>query len=410
MSDAAPAMLPIHPLAELFPAIEGEAFDALVEDIRRHGVREPIMLLDGAILDGRNRYRAGLVAGFFSPSDEGCPIPHPQSLFDRFGCAVGTVDMDPLAWVLSRNLHRRHLSESQRAMVGAKLATLGEGRPGKTPSIDGVSADRAAQLLNVGSASIERARVVRRDGVDGLAAAVEAGDVSVSAAAALASLPLSEQAIIVARGKAEILAAAKRFRDENTARKRALRAEKEARLGAKQRALPDRRYGVIYADPEWRFENWSDESGMDRSPENHYPTSDLETICRRDVASIAADDSVLFLWATVPMLPEALQVMARWGFTYRSQFCWAKDRAGLGRWNRNRHELLLLGTRGSPPCPAPGTQWDSLITAPLGRHSEKPENFHRLIEDYFPTLPKIELNARKARPGWDAWGFEAEAP
>jgi N6-adenosine-specific RNA methylase IME4 len=400
MSDAAQAMLPIHPLAELFPAIEGEAFDALVEDIRRHGLHEEIVLLDGAILDGRNRYRACLMAGV-EPHFVSFTGPAAPQIF---------AGRDPLDFVLSRNLHRRHLSESQRAMVAAKLATLGEGRPGKTPQICGVSTTRASELLNVSSRSIETARQVRERGVGELSAAVEAGDVSVSAAAALASLPLSEQAIIVARGKAEILAAAKRFRDENTARKKALRAEKEARLGAKQRALPERRYGVIYADPEWRFENWSDETGMDRAPENHYPTSDLETICQRHVASIAAEDSVLFLWATVPMLPEALQVMARWGFTYRSQFCWAKDRAGLGRWNRNRHELLLLGTRGSPPCPAPGTQWDSLITAPLGRHSEKPENFHRLIEDYFPTLPKIELNARKARPGWDAWGFEAEAP
>ncbi len=408
MSDSAPALLPIHPLAELFPAIEGEAFDALVDDIRRHGVREKIVLLDGAILDGRNRYRAGLVAGAIEAGEvcwpEGGGLRHPFRLF------VQTHDGDPLAWVLSRNLHRRHLSESQRAMVAAKLATMTRGRPAENGSIEPITTARAAELLNVGNASIKRAKSVREHGVDELASAVEAGDVSVSAAAALASLPLSEQAIIVARGKAEIIAAAKRYRDENTARKKALRAEKEARLGAKQRALPERRYGVIYADPEWRFENWSEETGMDRAPENHYPTSDLETICRRDVAGIAADDSVLFLWATVPMLPEALQVMARWGFTYRSQFCWAKDRAGLGRWNRNRHELLLLGTRGSPPCPAPGTQWDSLITAPLGRHSEKPENFHRLIEDYFPTLPKIELNARQSRPGWDAWGFEAEAP
>lgn len=398
MSDAAPALLSIHPLAELFPAIEGEAFDALVEDIRRHGLHEEIVLLDGAILDGRNRYRACLMAeveplfvSFTGPSA-------PQIFAGR----------DPLDFVLSRNLHRRHLSESQRAMVAAKLATMPRGRPGENEQTCRISSERAGELLNVSRRSIGAARAVRAEGVPELSAAVEAGDVSVSAAAALASLPLSEQAIIVARGKAEILAAAKRFRDENTARKKALRAEKEARLGAKQRALPERRYGVIYADPEWRFANWSDETGMDRAPENHYPTSDLETICRRDVAGIAAEDSVLFLWATVPMLPEALQVMARWGFTYRSHFCWAKDRAGLGRWNRNRHELLLVGTRGSPPCPAPGTQWDSLITAPLGRHSEKPENFHRLIEDYFPTLPKIEMNARKARPGWDAWGFEAE--
>jgi N6-adenosine-specific RNA methylase IME4 len=396
-------LLPIHPLAELFPALEGEAFDALVEDIRRHGVREEIVFLDG-----RNRYRAGLVAGAIEPGEVWWPggggLRHPFRLF------VDKHDGDPLAWVLSRNLHRRHLTESQRAMVAAKLATMGEGRPSsKTSSIDGVSRERAAQLLKVGSASIDRARVVQRDGVAELVAAVESGEIAVSPAMAVAALPKAEQAEIVARGKAEILAAAKRFRDEKTAEKKLKRAEVERRLGAKQRALPDRRYGVILADPEWRFEPFSRETGMDRAPENHYPTSEIEAICARDVGSIAAPDCVLFLWVTAPLLFKGGgAVMAAWGFEYQTHFIWGKDRVGTGYWNRNRHEVLLLATRGNPPCPAPGTQWDSLIMGALGRHSEKPDNFHRLIEDYFPTLPKIELNARAARPGWDVWGNEAE--
>jgi N6-adenosine-specific RNA methylase IME4 len=184
------------------------------------------------------------------------------------------------------------------------------------------------------------------------------------------------------------------------------RAEREIELAAKQTALPDKRYGVIYADPEWRFEVYSRKTGMDLTADNHYPTSPTEEICNRPVGDIAADDCVLFLWATVPMLPDALKVMSAWGFTYKSQFAWAKNRAGTGYWNRNRHELLLIGTKGNIPCPAPGTQWDSLVEAAVGRHSEKPEKFYELIESYFPNLPKIELNARRARPGWDAWGNE----
>jgi N6-adenosine-specific RNA methylase IME4 len=397
-------LLPIHPLAELFPALEGEAFDALVTDIGQHGVREEIVLFDSAILDGRNRYRAGLLADAIPAlpwRDDGA-LAWP---FRRFGDRPG--ETDPLAWVLSKNLHRRHLTESQRAMVAAKLATMGRGRPGDNGPIGPITAARAGELLNVGEMSIKRARAVQRDGVTELIAAVESGEVAVSPAMAVAALPKAEQAEIVARGKTEILAYAKRFRDEKTAEKKAKRAEVERRLGARQRAMPDQRYGVIYADPEWRFENWSDETGMDRAPENHYPTSDLETICRRDVASIAADDSVLLLWVPMSMLPDGLTVMARWGFTFATGNVWVKDRIGLGRWFRTRHELLLLGTRGNPPCPAPGTQWESVITAPLGRHSEKPANYYALIEAYFPSLPKIELNARTAREGWDAWGNEA---
>jgi len=184
------------------------------------------------------------------------------------------------------------------------------------------------------------------------------------------------------------------------------RAERERALASKLLQLPAKRYGVILADPEWRFEPYSRKTGMDRAADNHYPTSTLDVIKRRDVPSIAGKDCVLFLWATVPMLQQALDVMVAWGFTYKSHLAWIKDQIGTGYWSRNQHELLLIGTRGNLPAPAPGTQWSSVIHAPRGRHSEKPEVFHRVIETYFPNLPKIELNARKRRDGWDSWGNE----
>lgn len=192
--------------------------------------------------------------------------------------------------------------------------------------------------------------------------------------------------------------------------KKEKRQEKEEALAAKIVALPQKRFGLIYADPEWRFEPYSRETGMDRAPENHYPTSDIETIAARGVDDIAADDCVLALWMTVPMLPQCLMVMERWGFTYKSHCIWVKDKIGTGYWFRNKHEILAIGVRGNVPAPAMGTQFASIITAPLGEHSEKPEQFAELLESYFPNLPKIELNRRgPPRPGWDAWGNEAEA-
>jgi N6-adenosine-specific RNA methylase IME4 len=197
--------------------------------------------------------------------------------------------------------------------------------------------------------------------------------------------------------------------DLRNAVKRVRRETREVELAGRITALPNRRYGVVLADPEWRFEPWSRATGMDRSADNHYPTSPLETIKARDVPSIAAEDCVLFLWATAPMLPQALEVIAAWGFAYRSHFVWVKDVAGTGYWNRNRHELLLIGVRGAVPCPAPGEQWDSVIEAPAGAHSAKPAAVHEMIEAYFPTLPKTELNRRgPPRPGWDAWGNEVD--
>ena len=186
------------------------------------------------------------------------------------------------------------------------------------------------------------------------------------------------------------------------------RADRELDLASKQTALPSQRYGVIVADPEWRFEPYSRETGMDRAADNHYPTSLTEFILERDVASIAADDCVLFLWATVPMLQDALEVLKAWGFKYKSHAVWDKVHIGTGYWFRNRHELLLVGTKGDIPAPAMGDQFASVMTIARKEHSAKPEQFLEMIEQYFPNVPKIELNRRgAARPGWHAWGNEA---
>jgi N6-adenosine-specific RNA methylase IME4 len=202
---------------------------------------------------------------------------------------------------------------------------------------------------------------------------------------------------------------AKETKEERQTQKLEARRQREAALGTEQLALPDKKYGVILADPEWQFEFYSPRGSLNSSADNHYETSALDVIKARDVPSIAADDCALFLWATVPMLPHALEVMTAWGFIYTSSFVWVKDKAGTGYWNRNQHELLLVGRKGDIPAPAPGMQWSSVIEAPLGDHSAKPEKLLEMIEAYFPTLPKIELNRRgAARAGWDAWGNEAE--
>jgi ParB/RepB/Spo0J family partition protein len=221
---------------------------------------------------------------------------------------------------------------------------------------------------------------------------------------ALAKLPPAVQRNLADRAKAGERVSAK------VEAKREHRARLERELGNKQQALPQKKYGVILADPEWKHVPWSP-SGMDRAADNHYPTSPTEVIASRPVESIAAKHSILFLWAVVPMLPDALRVMEAWGFTYRTNGVWCKQRPGrqmgLGYWFRIDHEILLVGTRGEPPAPAQGTQWRSVIEAPVGAHSAKPECVLELIEAYFPTLPKIELNRRgPPRAGWDAWGNE----
>jgi len=280
---------------------------------------------------------------------------------------------------------------------------------------------RAEDRLGELSLALEKAPVVKGagnrrlpvNGKSGKAQTLKAAGISTSAANRYETfhrLPQAEKEKRIARGRAAI-EAGKSIADTIIRQddKKERRAEREQALGSKIMALPDKRYGVIYADPEWLDEVWSEETGQDRAPANHYPVQSEEIIAARDVPSISAKDCVLFLWTTNQHLRIALNVMEAWGFEYKSNYCWGKDRISTGRWNRSKHELLLIGVRGNVPCPAQGEQRESLIMAPKSGHSAKPECFLEMIESYYPNLPKIELNRRgPPRPGWDAWGNEVE--
>lgn len=171
----------VHPAAELFPLMRDAEFDDLVADIREHGQRDAIVMTpDGQLLDGRNRWRACAKAGI-------TPITR-------------TEHSEPWAFVISTNVHRRHLNESQRAMIAARIAERHNGqRTRSAASIEAASGQpptqaEASKLLNVGRSSIQRARQIVRDGSDDLQEAVAAGHIPVYTAARVArELPAEQQ-------------------------------------------------------------------------------------------------------------------------------------------------------------------------------------------------------------------------
>lgn len=162
-------------------------------------------------------------------------------------------------------------------------------------------------------------------------------------------------------------------------------------------------FPVVYADPPWRYDFSVDEAD---EIENHYPTMTLEEICALPVGTAATDDCVLLLWATSPKLEEAFAVINAWGFTYRTCAVWDKEWIGPGYYFRQRHELLLVATKGSLPVPLPSNRPDSIFAERRTKHSKKPKIAYELIEQMYPELPKLELFSRNPREGWTAWGNE----
>ena len=184
----------------------------------------------------------------------------------------------------------------------------------------------------------------------------------------------------------------------------------EKRQGGAERPFPfpNKRYSVIYADPPWSYRN----KGTRRAADRHSSTMSIEDIKALPVDEIAAEDCVLFLWATFPMLREALETIEAWGFRYKTlAFCWAKRNrsgkgwfCGLGNWTRSNPEICLFAKKGHPQRVSAAVH--SIIEAPVGKHSEKPKDVRKRIVELMGDVPRIELFARERATGWDAWGDE----
>lgn len=169
-----------------------------------------------------------------------------------------------------------------------------------------------------------------------------------------------------------------------------------------------KKYNVIYADPPWSYRNKNTGGSLISGSSAKYTVMTLDEIKSMDLP--VEKDAVLFLWATVPLLPEAFEVMSAWGFNYKTMLTWRKIMSlGLGYWYRGQCEHLLFGTRGN--VKAFRMQVCNFYESKAGQHSEKPPYFRELIEksvDGFDFPVKLELFARgTATPGWDVFGNEA---
>lgn len=175
-----------------------------------------------------------------------------------------------------------------------------------------------------------------------------------------------------------------------------------------------KKYGVIYADPPWRYKVYS-KKGMGRSAESHYPTMRFEDIKALPVADLADKDCALFLWVTFPCLLEGFEVLKAWGFTYKTvAFVWVKQNRkadslfwGMGYWTRSNVEICLLGTRGRPKRADAGVH--QVVISPVEEHSRKPQEVHNRIIRLMGDVPRIELFARRKTEGFDVWGNEVES-
>lgn len=175
------------------------------------------------------------------------------------------------------------------------------------------------------------------------------------------------------------------------------------------------KFQTILADPPWQFANRTGKMAPEHKRLNRYQTLSLQEICEIPVHLAADQPAHLYLWVPNALLPDGLEVMRAWGFTYKTNIVWHKvrkdgepDGRGVGFYFRNTTEMVLFGIRGSMRTLQPGRRQVNIIKSQKQEHSRKPDELYELIEACSPG-PYLELFARGTRPGWQAWGNQAES-
>jgi N6-adenosine-specific RNA methylase IME4 len=352
-----------HELANIFPLMQGEEFEALKADIAENGLLQPIWIdQDQKIIDGRNRHRA-------------CIETRTPTAFNMWN-GKGSL----IAFVVSLNLHRRHLSSGQKATLAVELLPMFEAEA-KERSVEaskkewggnistsfeeqGKAREKVAEVMQTNARYVQDAKKLKEESPD-LFEQVKAGEVS---------LPKANR-------------------------------ENNFRNKIDSPPLPtENKFRIIYADPPWSYGN----TGLDDygHAERHYPSMKISELCELPIKELAEDNAVLFLWVTSPLLAECFEVIKAWGFKYKTSFVWDKIKHNYGHYNSVRHEMLLVCTKGS--CtPDKKELFDSVQSIERSKkHSQKPQEFRDIIDTIYTHGNKIELFSRDKFEGWEVWGNE----
>jgi len=361
-----------HPVAALFPLMEGAEFEELKADIATNGLLEAIWIDgDGRVLDGRNRHRACIETG-----------TRPQfRTWDNGGSLV--------SFVVSMNLHRRHLSSSQRGVIALDVMPMleeerqhgGDRRSmdfqdGNNSALNGAARDQAAAMFQTNPRYVQDAKRIQQEAPE-LLEQVRGGDLTIPQA------------------------------------KRVLKERKRETVREQNRTLVENTVplvewdgqpvATIVIDPPW---DWGDEGDCDQLGRARptYATMPFEDILALPIPALTQSNAHIYLWITNRSLPKGFVLLEAWGFRYITALTWCKPSFGMGNYFRGQTEHVLFGVRGSLPLLRKDV--GTWFAAPRpGQHSGKPGEFYGLVERCSPG-PWMEMFQRTPRPGWIGWGAE----
>ena len=362
----------------LIPPLSLEELNGLEDSIKKEGCRDPLVVWNNTIIDGHHRYAI-------------C-TKHNIPFNTRDVQGLDT-DIDVKLWMINNQFSRRNLPTETRLALAYRFKEF-EAEKAKERKLAGVKID-----------------IVEEDTVN-LSAPVRTGKEktkgrtleAIARMAGVSARTADQYDKIQTKGtneqKAEVL------NGNSSIKKVYTQIQKAERLATNiSTEWPKGKYRVIYADPPWSY---GDErsGGSYGGAVDHYPTMTMQELYDFPLHSIVEEDAVLFIWATSPLLEEALNLVKSWGFKYKTQFVWDKVKHNMGHYNSVRHELLLIATKGK--CTPDNVQlFDSVQTIErTEKHSEKPEEFRSIIETLYTYGNKIELFARKKIDGWEVFGNE----
>jgi N6-adenosine-specific RNA methylase IME4 len=394
-------------LEHLIPELTEEEYKGLENNIVQNGYDPsfPIIIWNGIIVDGHNRYRI-------------CQKHNkePTYIEKEFGSKE-----DVINWIIANQLNRRNITKDQRTYLLGKRYIIEKkvvGAPIENKNAEKNNVDKMSTLIspqktiqkiakenNISDKTVQRAEIYAK-AIDSIALNTNTNPQEILSGKVLLThkdvenitkLPIEEQKRVIENVKSKPLKDAKQIIKTTILEVR--REEKRTEL--KARPLPEDKFEVIYADPPWTYDH---EETENRKISNQYPTMTLDDICTLPIQ--ATDDAILFLWVPMPLIEKGMKVMKAWGFEYKTGMVWVKDKIGMGYYARLRHELLYIGIRGKWSTPDPKDRPDSVIEAPRTEHSVKP-SLHDLIEKMYPYRKYIELFARQGdRKNWTYWGNE----